>query len=451
MSGIRSYDWSPLDLDADPVRADLDAVHEAQKQYKSIADTIDDALAKLEKIISSNSDSLAGQYVEGLKSDAESIKADLKKAGARYSDVVRESGIYEPHLVKGLDDTKKALHKAEDARAKQNTAKAMPDPQKDSHGEISDEEQEKGDEKNKAVKGADDKLAEAKKDLQNALDALNDAGTRFGDAVNCDRYDDGLTDSGWDRFVDWLARIGSDLFGWVAAAFAILALLIPGVNVIALAAFVTAGISFAISAVLYSEGKGSLLDVILGAVGLGAAGLSAIVTVWGKIEAAAARSLAGQLQPPRNAWGISGDATEMFGIPTGPAAAGRMAEALRWVNMSEWFNNPAFNWLLRGLDIVTPDLGFMASFWKQLKSAWDLWKSLGNAPGAFFKNFLASLLGIQEARGFAAVFRSAGFPVPRWVFLAGFAGASFNFFSLIYSILRLRKLFPDVNPSGAPS
>ncbi|TSB32821.1 hypothetical protein [Streptomyces benahoarensis] len=449
MSGIRSLDWSPLDLDKDPVRTDLDAVHEAQKRFKNIADTIHDAVAKLDKIISSNSEGLAGGYVEGLKSDAESIKADLKKAGARYDDVVREAGIYEPHLVQGLGDTKKALEKAEEAQGDQAKATGMPDPQKDSDGKISDKEKEKGDDKDKAAKNADNKLADAKKDLQNALDALNDAGKRFGDAVNCDRYDDGLTDSGWDRFVDWLARVGGDLFGWLAAAFAILALLIPGVNLIVLGAFVTAGLSLVVSSILYHEGKGSLLDVILGALGLGAAGLGAIVSLWGKIEAAAARAFARMFGTGGRGWGIGGDAIPL--VPTGPITAEGAAAALEWLNMAEWFNNPLFNWLLRGLGIITPEVGFLKSFWAQLKGAWELWKSMFKLSGPSFKQFLAYLAGIQDARELAAVFKATGIVVPRWVYLWGVAGAGFNMFSLIYSILRLQKLFPDVNPPGAPA
>ena len=58
-------DWSPLDLDQDPVYTDVERIEEARKRYQKIAVTIDDAITRLGKIVDAGSDSLAGQYVEG--------------------------------------------------------------------------------------------------------------------------------------------------------------------------------------------------------------------------------------------------------------------------------------------------------------------------------------------------------------------------------------------------
>jgi hypothetical protein len=62
---------------ADPVEMDV-----VQKRYQDIADTIDDAVTKLQKIVDAGEDGLRGQYVEPLKKDAASIK-DRRAHGGR--------------------------------------------------------------------------------------------------------------------------------------------------------------------------------------------------------------------------------------------------------------------------------------------------------------------------------------------------------------------------------
>lgn len=131
---IRNLDWSPLDRHSDPVHADPDVVAAAQKRYAHIATTIDDATAKLQQIVSTNSDSLAGQYVQGLKSEASSLNDRLTKAAVRYHDVANEIGKYEPDLDQGLSETAAALTDAEAAKTAQTKANGMPDPQKSSDG-----------------------------------------------------------------------------------------------------------------------------------------------------------------------------------------------------------------------------------------------------------------------------------------------------------------------------
>ncbi|MCB5907526.1 hypothetical protein [Streptomyces pinistramenti] len=461
---IRKLDWSPLDLHADPIHADPDEVHAAQKRYQHISTTIDDAVAKLEKVVGSGSDDLVGQYVQGLKKDAGSIKDSLSKAAVRYHDVASEIGKYEPDLERGLSETAAARTDAEEAKGDLTKAKAMPDPEKDKDGETSSEEKEKGTAKDKATSGAEDKMTAAKDRLHNAVDALNVAGKRFGDAVNCNKYEDGLTDSTKDRIDLVLKKIGT-IFGWIGLALGVLAILIPGVNLLVFAGVAAGVVSLVASSVLYAHGKGSLADVIIGAVGLGLAGLGGIASIASKGISNAAKIAAGfGGRGPRGIGGGNniqmiplgpgGRAVPNFSRPFGPNNPFRPVPkplpgnaATNWKNMSEWFNNPATNWLLGKGGFVTPESGFWRSFVSQGKDVGKFWGGLLNGPGKFGKDFFFNFTGLQGARDLSAIVQAAnlGKISPLW-YVWGGTNAAFGLGGLIYTGGRLQEWIPDVNP-----
>ena len=466
-------DWSPLDLDSDPVHADPEVVRAAQQRYQHIAETIDDATAKLQKIVDTNSDSLAGQYVEGLRSGASSLNDRLSKAAVRYHDVANEINKYEPDLDQGLSETAGALTDAEGAKSAQTKAKGMPDPQKGSDGTVSPDEQQKGDAKTKATGAADSQLAAAKTRLTNALDALNTAGKRFGDAVNEKKYNDGLTDSFKDKLDAVMAKI-SQIFAIIGMVLAVLAILIPGVDVLVIAGVVAGAVTLIANIVLYKDGKGSVVDVVLGALGLGLAGLGAIASVAAKGLASAAKTLgnlAGRprpitTNPPQLHWG-PGAPIELQ--PVGPAAgAGARTgpsvttgvntvpgdfvvpvnPATGWTNMSDWFNNPATNWLLGKAGAVTPEIGFWESAGMQFKGAGDLWGKLFSNPLEFGKTWAGVIGGLSGFRDLSAIMAAVGGKIsPLWYVWGGVNGA-FGMGGLIYTGGRLVGWIPSVNPPG---
>jgi uncharacterized protein YukE len=466
-------DWSPLGLDSDPVYADPDVVSAAQKRYQHIAETIDDATAKLQKIVDTNSDSLAGQYVEGLKSEAGSLQDRLSKAAVRYHDVADEISKYEPDLERGLSETAGALTDAEEAKTAQTKAHGMPDPQKSSDGTVSSDEQQKETAKNKAISDADSKMAAAKARLNNALDALNVAGKRFGDAVNCKRYDDGLTDSFKDKLDAVMAKI-SQIFAIIGMVLAVLAILIPGVDILIFAGVVASAIALTADVVLYADGKGSVLDVVLDALGLGLAGLGAIASVAAKGLSNAARTLGNlasrprpvTLNPPQLHWGPGApiELTSMgpatgAGIRTGPSVTTGVSHvpgdfvvptnaATGWTNMSDWFNNPATNWLLGKFGQITPEIGFWESAGMQFKGAGSMWATLFSDPLKFGKTWAGVIGGLSGFRDLSAIMAAVGGKIsPLWYVWGGLNGA-FVLGQLIYTGGRLENWIPDVNPPG---
>ncbi|MCZ4099702.1 hypothetical protein C8250_002525 [Streptomyces sp. So13.3] len=487
---IRNLDWSSLDLDSDPAYADPDVVSAAQKRYSHIATTIDDATAKLGQIVDSDSDSLAGQYVEGLKSEAGTLKDSLGKAAVRYHDVANEIGKYEPDLDRGLSETAGALQDADEAQGSQTKAKGLPDPTKSPDGTITPEEQQKGTDKEKANSEADSKMAAAKTRLNNAVDALNVAGKRFGDAVSARRYTDGLTDSYKDKLDAVMAKI-SQIFAIIGMILGVLAILIPGVNVIVIAGVVAGAVTLIANIVLYVDGKGSVLDVVLGAVGLGLAGLGAIVAVVGKgissiAKAAALANRPGgaggiQLVPLRPPAGSIPNFSRPFGagnprpgggvpnfsrpfgpnnrpgnVPGRPAPGSQPAGApppnvaADWQNTSKWFNNPATNWLLGKFGATTPEIGFWASNWAGLQGAGKMWGTLLSDPAKFGKDFASILGGIKGPLDLSAITKAAGLGgiSSLWFVWGGVNGAFGIGAGFIYTGGRLVGWIPAVNPPG---
>ena len=252
--------WDPLGLGSDPVYADPDAVTDAQSRYQNIATTINDAVAKLQQIVDTNSESLAGQYVSALQKNAQTILTDLTKVGVRYSDVASQIQIYEPALNDGLSETAAALTQAESAVQAQSAAQGLPNPQPTSGQTLTADQQQQQTSRTNAINSANDDLSAAKSRLSNAMDSLNVAGKRFGDAVNSKNYKDGLTDTLKDKIDAVFAEI-SKIFGAIGMALAGLALLIPGVDAIVLASVVVGVVTLVANSVLLADGKGSVLDV----------------------------------------------------------------------------------------------------------------------------------------------------------------------------------------------
>ena len=253
----------------------------AQKRYQLISDTIDDTVSKLQKIVDAGEEALKGQWVEAVKDDAKSLKESLDKAAVRYRDVANEIKKYEPDLEHAITEVKAAEAEEADGNASLSKANAMPDPQPGQDGTTPPEEQQKGVDKQHAQDDANAKITSAKNRLTGALDALDVAGKRLGDAVNQKNYHDGLTDK-----INWkvmaIFKMVSKIFGIVAMVLTALAILIPGLGWIALAGVVAGAITLIADSVLLGGGDGSVLAVVLGALGLGFAGVGAAVGAFSK-------------------------------------------------------------------------------------------------------------------------------------------------------------------------
>ena len=361
---------------ADP--AEMDAV---QKRYDGIADTIEDAVTKLQKIVDAGEDGLRGEYVGPLKKDAESIRDSLGKAAKRYRDVATECAKYEPELQHAIDETRAAEREEADGDAALTRANAMPDPQKGADGTISPEEQQKGLDKERKQEEATGTVTAAKNRLTAALDALDVAGKAFGDAVNCKNYDDGLTDK-----INWkvmaIFKMISKIFGIIALALAALAFLIPGVGLLAILSVAATVVLLVADSVLLAGGNGSVLSVVLDAVGLGFAGLGALAGKFAGMIEGAAKFWKGLPAVFKPIVGTDGVVIELFdfGKPLMLAGSkpGYFSAGWNWLKGAPgnwWKGLPNGLWgadTFKGLDFLKNLPGF-ASIASGLKWIWGGW------------------------------------------------------------------------------
>jgi hypothetical protein len=454
-------------------KASVDRIQQAQRDYQNIATTLNDTIAKLAKIVETGAESLQGGYVEPLKKDAQSIKDDLGKAAVRYDDCASEISKYIPELEEAKTETAAALSAEESAKSAVNSANARPDGQKGADGVLPPEEQQKDTDKQRAQEEASSQLTAAKNKLTAALDALDVAGKRLGDAVSARRYDDGLTDTWKDKVNAFFAEI-SKIFAIIGMVLAVLCLIFPGVNLLILGTVVAGAITLIADSVLLAGGEGSVLDVVLGAVGLGLAGVGAAISLFGKNLANSARTLnniTGEMnaipgRPPR--LNLTGDwngrpiqldnlgpgavrpgggpnvtVTQQLGpgdfhVPTNPASG--------WQNTSDWFNLPGINNLLGRFGQITPEIGFFQSTVIQSRAAFGMWGNLFRNPGQFAREWSGVIGGMDGFRGLSSVMNAVGGSIsPYWFVFGGF-NALFTFGpGLIYSGGRLEEWIPDVN------
>jgi hypothetical protein len=454
-------------------KASVDRIQQAQRDYQNIAITLNDTIAKLAKIVETGAESLQGGYVEPLKKDAQSIKDDLGKAAVRYDDCASEISKYIPELEEAKTETAAALSAEESAKSAVNSANARPDGQKGADGVLPPEEQQKDTDKQRAQEEASSQLTAAKNKLTAALDALDVAGKRLGDAVSARRYDDGLTDTWKDKVNAFFAEI-SKIFAIIGMVLAVLCLIFPGVNLLILGTVVAGAITLIADSVLLAGGEGSVLDVVLGAVGLGLAGVGAAISLFGKNLANSARTLnniTGEMnaipgRPPR--LNLTGDwngrpiqldnlgpgavrpgggpnvtVTQQLGpgdfhVPANPAAG--------WQNTSDWFNLPGINNLLGRFGQITPEIGFFQSTVIQSRAAFGMWGNLLRNPGQFAREWSGVIGGMDGFRGLSSVMNAVGGSIsPYWFVFGGFNALFTIGPGLIYSGGRLQEWIPDVN------
>ena len=477
---IRNLDgWDALGLDSDPVYADPDAVAEAQTHYQNVAATIDDAVSRLQKVMDDNAEGLVGQYIDGLRKTAGDLHDKLQKAGVRYHDVADQIKIYETPLQTGLDETAGALNDAKTAVGDQKQASSMPDPQKASDGTTTPEEQKKGTDKTNAENQANDALTAAKNRLNTALDDLNTAGKRFGDAVNSKNYNDGLSDT-WKDKMDEILGWFSKILGYIGMALGAIALLIPGLDVVVLAGVVVGAASLIVNSILYADGKGSVLDVVFGAIGLGLGfiGVGAAQLAKGLASDAKALSgLTGRPGAPQLGFADNSFGGSLNNIPLRPIGQGIPSNmndqflidpvsnaASKWSHMSDWYNNPVTNkalgWLGGQLGKLPgdwgrfgsmmgsqPEIGFWGSAGKQIGDAWNMWKGLGTDPLKSIADWAGVLGGWSGYKGLSGVLGAVGGKMnPAWYVWGGFNGLFGLGIGISYTGGRESGLIPAVNP-----
>ena len=289
MSAARVGRWDLLDHDDDPVAAEASGLDAVIKHYTEIAEMMTTQAALLKKIGDGDETLLKGQSADAMRKRAGESHEHLGKAAARYDDVKVALVEYQPALETARSETGKALVDAETAADRQAGAEAMPDPvnadRPDDAKPLTESEKQDSQNRTGKIDGAKADLDAARAKCQAALDTLQAAADRAATKIKENWGDDGLGHSGWEAFIHKILKIIVEVLGWIGMALAILAMLIPGLQFIAIAALVVAVAALVGSFILAITGESSWVNVIFGVLGvltLGAGALAMKLAQAGK-------------------------------------------------------------------------------------------------------------------------------------------------------------------------
>jgi RHS repeat-associated protein len=261
--------WELLDQPSDPVVADLPEVNARLAYFRSLAEAMRTEGQRLSQIASGQS--LTGQYADKMRSSAGTVSKDLDQVVGRYEAVVQALTGYEPALDTALTGSAQALDDAIDANSAVLAAALMPSATAPPGGKLTPQQEEDNTDKTNAANAAAARMDAARQKLAGVLSALNEAGQAAAATIQAG-FNDGLTDSAWDRFkyaFQQFLQILVKILTYVGMALAVIAMVIPGLGQLALAAGLAIGaVTLAADIGLKALGGGSWADIGLAIAGL---------------------------------------------------------------------------------------------------------------------------------------------------------------------------------------
>ncbi|MDQ4032634.1 MAG: hypothetical protein M3332_10355 [Actinomycetota bacterium] len=296
----RPTDWSPL-AGSDPVPGDPDEVERAAKSLADMAEEITRQTANLRRLATAE-----GWDAEAGRTFAESageLSGELGKAHGRYATAAGALKGYAPELRHAQSVADAALTDAKQAEA---TMQANRPPDYPPAGSPTPVEVNAERQRQYAYDEGIDALHAARRKLQDATDHRDEHSGRAARAIRESIDDDGLKDSWWDKFTNWvsehadllraIARI-AELVATVLSVIAMVISFIPVLNFLApvllgLAALASA-VALVCTIVLALAGEASWTDVGLSLLSVAAVGVA------GKVISRGVRRLAkGTRSPP---------------------------------------------------------------------------------------------------------------------------------------------------------
>ncbi|MGB6165060.1 MAG: hypothetical protein WBF75_21325 [Pseudonocardiaceae bacterium] len=260
----RPTDWTPL-AERDPVPGDPRQVDVEARHLSTVAQEIQRQVTRLRAIANDHSD-LKGQYVEKLKSAAGDVAESLDKVVGRYQKVSSALTRWVPELEYAQAESLKALTEAQQAHSQQ--LRLGQPTMRDPNAPETDQQKQADHRGQNSLNQADHDLAAARTRLNNAINHGNtNAQDRAADIRHA--IDDGVADSWWDdfkEFVDryaWLIKDICTVLEVIATILAVIALFIPGLNVIVILAIAATALALIGRTMLAAAGDGSWMDVAL--------------------------------------------------------------------------------------------------------------------------------------------------------------------------------------------
>ncbi|MGW2646755.1 putative T7SS-secreted protein [Streptomyces sp. NPDC001393] len=305
----RPVDWSPL-ADQDPLPGDVEEIRRESTRLGKLATMISEQVERLQAI-GRDTDALKGKYAAALRGKADELAGRLGKTYHRYSHV---SG-YLDHWADDLEECQKQADAAlSDAKQAQSRVDAHQPPHgqhKKPESKMTDSERTAEMARQHALSRAEGDLSAARGKLDKAVSHRDERAQHWAGKINRAISKDGLHDKGWDKFKNWVAnhsRLLNDLANvlcWVATACAIIALFIPGVNIIAAIAWGATIGALLLHTSLALSGQGNWIDVGLDVFALATMGVGRLAAPGMEAAESGVRSAmrgAGAIKLGKMAW-----------------------------------------------------------------------------------------------------------------------------------------------------
>lgn len=290
----RPTSWAPL-AESDPLPGDPDRIETEATRLRNLAVEMRSQVSRLRQVANENEN--VGDFSVKLREAAGDLAGKLEKVIGRYEQVSGHLRGWAPDLRYAQEESVKALTKAQEAertRDANTTISAVPSPN-DPPPTPAEEAAERT--RQQALSGASEELRQAREQLGNAMEHAQSRGSHWAGKIE-DSIEDEVEDSWWDNVKDFVDRnagwikVVTDILSYVATGLAVLAIFIPGVNLIVWGAIGLTALVLASHTLLASTGNGSWADVALDVFALATFGAGKIITSGIKGASAATRTAA---------------------------------------------------------------------------------------------------------------------------------------------------------------
>lgn len=295
----RPGEWHLLDHDADPVPGSSYEVATEGRHYSQVATTIAGQISRLRALAEPDA-ALVGHYAEGLRESCDELAGHLEQIEDRFRTTGSTLVAYAEDLEEARTKTGNALAEAEEAKRQLDANTPLePDPGlADAPKPQQDAAREAAEARAGRYSQAEGALADAKASCRTAMSAFDERAEEVAKKIR-DASDDDMKDSRWDRFKDVVGQIAgvldsiADVLGWIAVGLTIVALFIPGLNLLVIAAALLLG-SLMLHTLLAATGNGSWLDVAFDVLGLATLGIGTTAVAAARVGRAATLAAAGR-------------------------------------------------------------------------------------------------------------------------------------------------------------
>ena len=272
----RPTDWQPL-ADSDPVPGDPAGISAEAARLSSVAREIASQVAVLHKIAAGQSDE-KGQHIEKLKAAAADTAGQLHQVSGRYQQTAAALGAWAPELEYAQARSLQALAAAKDAAARQQASQPV---QRPPGTKLTPADRQADQARAQSLQQASADLAAARSMLDDAVahrdQKAGETASKIESAASAgaDHWWESLWDdikSLADRYA-WLIKDICTVLEVIATVLAIVALFIPGLDILVALGIAATLLAVAGRAMLAATGNGSWFDVALDVVALATFGI----------------------------------------------------------------------------------------------------------------------------------------------------------------------------------